>query len=124
MSKYTDLNTLYDETSNLSKSILKDINNIKQSLLRLFMTPKGSVPFNRQYGTSLRSLLFENDVDPADITMFLYMDITDWEPRVELNPNDITITKVDANTYSVSCYFRVPSLTETTSSVSVTISDK
>ena len=70
MSKYTDLNTLYDETSNLSKSILKDINNIKQSLLRLFMTLKGSVPFNRQYGTSLRSLLFENNVDPADIPCF------------------------------------------------------
>jgi phage baseplate assembly protein W len=124
MSKYTDLNTLYDETTHLSKSIIKDLNNIKQSLLRLFLTPKGSIPFNRSYGTSLRSLLFENDIDPADITMFLYMDITDWEPRVELNPNDISISKVDANTYSVSCYFRVPSLTETTSSVSVTISDK
>ena len=69
------------------------------------MTPKGSVPFNREYGTTLYSLLFENNVDPADIVAFIYADIEDNEPRVELSPADIYIYKTDRNTYEVNVTF-------------------
>ena len=88
------------------------------------MTPKGSVPFNREYGTTLYSLLFENNVDPADIVAFIYADIEDNEPRVELSPADIYIYKTDRNTYEVNVTFTVPSLNNVSSSVSTKVSEK
>ena len=123
MSTYNDLNNSFNPKQNNLSPTIQDLKDIKQSLTRLFTTPKGSVPFNRNYGTSLRSLLFENELDTSDICMYLYMDITDFEPRVSVNPSDIEITKQDNNTYLVSCAFTVPSLSNSASSVSTTISD-
>lgn len=87
------------------------------------MTPKGSVAFNRDYGSNLYSLLFENNVDPSDIATFLYADIEDFEPRVELNPADIYIYKTDRNSYEVNVTFRVPSLNNISSSVITQLSE-
>lgn len=110
MPKYQDLNTSYRKSNTDGTIELVDLQAIKKNLERLFTTGKGEVPFNRDYGTSLKNLLFENNLDPADIRMFLYMDITTFEPRVSLNPADIEIVQVDYNTYAVSCNFTVPSL--------------
>ena len=110
MNKYSDLNAFFTTSDIRSTPVLTDIENIKQALERLFTIGKGEVPFNRDYGTTLKSLLFENNVDAEDVKMFLYMDITDFEPRVELSPNDISIVKIDNNSYEVSCNFIVPSL--------------
>ena len=117
MSTYKDLNTLYDNNLYNSKSVITDLDDIKSGLMRLFTTGKGEVPYNRDYGTSLKSLLFENNVDASDVRMFLYMDITTFEPRVVLNPADIIITKEDNNTYLVKCTFRVPGLNSVSSSI-------
>ena len=65
--------------------------------------------------------MFENNVDPEDIKMFLYMDITDFEPRVELSPTDIKITRTDNNSYEVTCVFRVPGLNNKVSTATATI---
>ena len=58
-------------------------------------------------GTGIKGadLLFENQTELASIQMFLYMDITQWEPRVNLSPGDIVIDMLDSNTYKVSCTF-------------------
>lgn len=109
MPKYSDLNTSFRKTLANNQSVLLDIQSIKKNLERLFMTGKGDVPFNRNYGTSLKTLLFENNLDPADIRVFLYMDIKEFEPRVSLNPADIDIVQ-DKNQYIVTCNFTVPSL--------------
>ena len=93
----TDINEFYPTVDGM--------NSIKQGLLRLLVTPKGHNPFNRLYGSNLYNLLFENNVAISDIQMFLYMDITDWEPRVKLSPGDIEIIKLDQNTYKVTCNF-------------------
>ena len=108
MKTYVDINKNFTDRNNTDKATVSDLEDIKQSLLRLFSTPKGSVPFNRNYGTTLRSLLFENDIDASDVAMFLYMDITDFEPRVQLSPYNISITQIDRNTYSIECTFTVP----------------
>lgn len=122
MAKYRDINVFYNPNEGVFNSTNVDLENIKQSLLRLFTTRKGSVPFNRNYGSNLYSLLFENNVDESDISTFLYMDITDYEPRVSLNPSDISITRIDNNSFRVDCTFRVPSLNNVSSSVSTDIS--
>lgn len=117
MVNYTDLNTSYRDTPANNMSVVYDLEDIKQSIKRLFTTGKGEVPFNRDYGTTLKSLLFENNVDPNDVAVFLYMDITTWEPRVTLSPADVVIEKQDAHTFLVSCAFRVPGLNSVASSV-------
>lgn len=124
MKTYVDINKNFTDRNNMDKATVADLEDIKQSLLRLFSTPKGSVPFNRNYGTTLRSLLFENDIDASDVAMFLYMDITDFEPRVQLSPYNISITQVDRNTYSIECTFTVPSINAKAESVKIELQNK
>ena len=107
MSTYTDLNANYRMDIVNTNCLSYDVENIRNSLQRLLSTGKGEVPFNREYGTSLKSLLFENNLVPSDIAAYLYMDITNWEPRVTLNPADIDIVKIDRNTYKIVCTFTI-----------------
>lgn len=124
MARYTDLNTFFTTSDERTTPSLENIEDIKQGLERLFTVGKGEVPFNRNYGTSLKSLLFENNVDPEDIKMFLYMDITDFEPRVELSPTDIQINRTDNNSFEVTCKFRVPALNDKVSTATAVITNK
>lgn len=101
----TDLNTKYKDTINDINPTLNDLESVKQSLDRLFHTPIGHDPYNREYGSHLYSLLFKNEVDIQYIPNFLYMDITTWEPRVTLSPMDIDIAKLDNYTYQVNVIF-------------------
>jgi len=122
MAKYSDLNTFYTST-NPAGPVLVDIKDIQQGLERLFTTGKGEVPFNRNYGTTLKSLLFENGVDAEDVKMFLYMDITDFEPRIIISPTDLSIVQVDNNSFEVSCTFLVPGLNNQIGKASATITN-
>ena len=124
MARYTDLNTFFTTSDERTTPSLENIEDIKQGLERLFTVGKGEVPFNRNYGTSLKSLLFENNVDPEDIKMFLYMDITDFEPRVELSPTDIQINRTDNNSFEVICKFRVPGLNDKVSTATAVITNE
>lgn len=124
MTVYNDLNGNY-RPSNANLSVLtQDMANIKASLLRLFTTGKGECPFNREYGTSLKSLLFENGLDTSSARMFLYMDITKWEPRISLGPADISIEQNDEHSYTISCSFTVPGLNNSTGSTEAIITDE
>jgi phage baseplate assembly protein W len=107
MATYTDLNANFKMDAVNANSISYDLQTVRNSLQRLLSTGKGEVPFNREYGTTLKSLLFENNVVPADIAAYLYMDITTWEPRVQLSPADIDIIQTDRNTFLVKCTFTV-----------------
>lgn len=122
MAKYPDLN-VYFRTVSLNPANISGLNTVKQSLERLFTTGKGEVPFNRSYGSSLKQLLFESNYSENDIIVFLYQDICEFEPRVELNPNDISITQEDMHTYKVSCNFIVPDLNDSIGSIETTITD-
>lgn len=96
-----DLNT--DFTQDNDGVILYNSKDIIQSLDRLFHTKKGSVPFNRYYGSNLYNLLFENDADinQVDIGILLYRDITEQEPRVYINPYGIGLNKINNYTYQI-----------------------
>lgn len=106
---YEDLNTKFTVVSDTNQAeiypLTAGLNSIKQGLERLLNTPKGHDPFNREYGSSLYNLLFENTSAVSTIQMFLYMDITKWEPRIEISPNGIEIIRLDQNSYKVSCNF-------------------
>lgn len=121
MAKYSDLNKSFRQSLSDNQIVVNDLTVIKKNLERLFQTGKGDVPFNRDFGTSLKRLLFETNLDPSDIVNYLYMDITTFEPRIELNPNDIIIEQLDNNAYLVTCNFIVPTLNNTSSSLQTVI---
>lgn len=121
MAKYSDLNKSFRQSLSDNQIVVNDLTVIKKNLERLFQTGKGDVPFNREFGTSLKRLLFETNLDPSDIVNYLYMDITTFEPRIELNPNDIIIEQLDNNAYLVTCNFIVPTLNNTSSSLQTVI---
>ena len=104
---YNDLNTKFKNTYNEVDVTVSDIASVRRGLERLLNTPKGHNPFNREYGCSLYNLLFENNLDTSTVQTFLYMDITNWEPRIDLGLSDILIEKIDNNTYQVTCNFRL-----------------
>ena len=120
---YCDLNSEFLTNQNETRPTAEDLKDIKQNLERLFMTGKGEVPFNREYGTSLKSLLFDTNVDTESIKMFLYMDIQQFEPRVTISPQSLDIRKVDNNTFQVTCNFTVPSLNYTAASAQAVVSN-
>jgi phage baseplate assembly protein W len=104
---YVDLNK--DYTINSDPACLEDMKVIAQSLSRLFTTKIGSVPFNRGYGSNLWNLLFESATFTLnEITMLIYQDVLQWEPRITLNPSDVTLEKLDVHSYSINVTFRVP----------------
>lgn len=108
--RYLDLNTAFNINNSENKSTVSDLESIKKGLLRFLQTPKGSDPFNRNYGSSLYSLLFENEVALPDVQMLLYMDITQFEPRINISPTGIELKKLDNNVFQVTCNFIVPLL--------------
>ena len=105
---YVDFNVRYPQ--GLKPALIVDLDVIIQSLERLFITRKGSVPFNRSYGTTVWSLLFESKLDLYQIETLIYQDILLWEPRVELISDNVSIKKIDEHTYTLNVFFRVPSL--------------
>ena len=122
MAKYPDLN-MYFKRLGTGPANSSGVDTVRQALERLLSTGKGEVPFNRDYGSSLKTLLFESNYSEEDIKVFLYQDISEFEPRIELNPNDISIVQEDMHTYTVSCTFLVPDLNDSIASISTTITD-
>jgi phage baseplate assembly protein W len=96
-----DLNI--DFTLDNDPVIIENNKDLIQSLNRLFATKKGSVPFNRNYGTDLYNLLFENEteINQVDIGLIIYRDITAQEPRVYINPYGVGLKRLDNYTYSI-----------------------
>jgi phage baseplate assembly protein W len=121
--KYTDINFNYGNDSR--EVVVTELTAIKYSLIRFLKTPIGSVPFNRTFGSSLHQLLFESSagLDFTDIKVLLYNEIIEWEPRIELNPLDISVSQTDVHTYTLTCSFTVPSLSDQVSSLTTTITE-
>jgi phage baseplate assembly protein W len=100
---FNDLNRYFNQTSvdiveeDVVNAIEMDINNILECPLRSFM-------FNRDFGSRLRSFIFEpiNDTTAAAIKIYLVEAISKWEPRVSVIVRDSYVTPdYDQNTYYV-----------------------
>lgn len=116
---YDDLNTKFRDTPHEVDVITSEIASVRRGLERLLNTPKGHDPFNREYGSSLYNLLFENNVDIFTIQTFLYMDITNWEPRIDIGLSDIIVEKINNTTYQVTCNFRMKDIASGVSTIIV-----
>ena len=123
MARFTDINTSFRQSNADNNIIITDMQSIAKGLERFFTTGKGEVPFNRNYGSSLKRLLFENNLSPSDVRMFLYMDITNFEPRINISPAGINVRRVDLNAYEVTCNFTVPALNNQSGQAQATVSE-
>ena len=81
--------------------IVQSTETVRQAIERLLSTPKGSLFFNRQYGSRLESLLFEtNDtILSAMMKQYILEAIRDFEPRVKFLDAQITIDENRCNCY-------------------------
>ncbi len=120
---YIDLNVSFSSGSN-EYVYVEDAKDIIKSLERFFNTRQGSVPFNRSYGSSLWTLLFENqDIQTYQIAMLIYQEIQAYEPRIKLSPADISVYQNGEHSFEVEAIFKVPSLDGVIGQVTSTITE-
>ncbi len=82
--------------------VSKDASAIKQAIVNLLLTNKGERPFNYDYGSDIRSYLFEPlDFGTAQqIQSNIEYSISNWEPRIDILELDV-IPNFDDNGFDV-----------------------
>lgn len=106
---YQDIN--YNFKSDSNTLVLTDEQVINQALNTLFTTPKGSRIFNREYGSSLDSIVFENMTPALEdiVKMTVYEDVRKFEPRVKLRSiDDVNISfDYDKSILTISVFYKI-----------------
>ena len=82
--------------------VSKDASAIKQAIVNLLLTNKGERPFNYNYGSDIRSYLFEPlDFGTAQqIQSNIEYSISNWEPRIDILELNV-IPNFDDNGFDV-----------------------
>ena len=119
---YKDLDFSFQahpETGDVLKKI--DNNAVKQSVNAIINTAFGERPFNPEFGSSLRGLLFEpiDYITTKTIQKAIEYTLGNFEPRIFLD--SVTVEPhEDENSYEVSVYFSVVGINQPTS-MSITL---
>ena len=100
---FKDINITFKKhpvTNDLGVS--KDASAIKQAIVNLLLTNKGERPFNYDYGSDIRSYLFEPlDFGTAQqIQSNIEYSISNWEPRIDILELNV-IPNFDDNGFDV-----------------------
>lgn len=74
-------------------TIVSKTKTVKQAIERLLGTPRGSVFFNRAYGSRVDELLFEPNTTVLTglLRHYIHEAIAEWEPRVKFIDMDIRV---------------------------------
>ena len=82
--------------------VSRDASAIKQAIVNLLLTNKGERPFNYNYGSDIRSYLFEPlDFGTAQqIQSNIEYSISNWEPRIDILELNV-IPNFDDNGFDV-----------------------
>lgn len=105
---YTDLNMNFSKSWNNDVKKNVGIKAIKDSLLLIVTTKKGTRPFDPNFGCDLKKSLFEN-MNPLTVDTLsknIHEAIRNYEPRVRRLNVDVT-PQYDDNEIIVSIYFSV-----------------
>ena len=88
--------------------VSRDASAIKQAIVNLLLTNKGERPFNYNYGSDIRSYLFEPlDFGTAQaIQSNIEYSITTFEPRIEIIEIDV-IPNFDDNGFDVEMVYKI-----------------
>ena len=104
LNEYSDLNLRYKMPSNYEDIVVVGERAIIESLRNIFYTETGTRFFNRDFGSRLHFLLFDNmNEDTANlISMTIYNVLKKLEPRIEVYPLGIEVTPdYENNSYYV-----------------------
>ena len=82
--------------------VSKDASAIKQAIVNLLLTNKGERPFNPDYGSDIRSYLFEplDFATAGQIDLSIRNTITEFEPRIDVISLE-TFPNYDSNAFNV-----------------------
>ena len=88
--------------------VSKDASAIKQAIVNLLLTNKGERPFNYDYGSDIRSYLFEPlDFGTAQqIQSNIEYSISNWEPRIDILELNV-IPNFDDNGFDVEMIYKI-----------------
>ena len=82
--------------------VSKDASAIKQAIVNLLLTNKGERPFNPDYGSNIRSYLFEplDFATAGQIELSIRNTISEFEPRINVLSME-TFPNYDTNSFNV-----------------------
>jgi len=82
--------------------VSKDASAIKQAIVNLLLTNKGERPFNPDYGSNIRSYLFEplDYGTAAQVEMSIKSTLAEFEPRIDVLSIE-TYPNYDGNSFDV-----------------------
>lgn len=109
LEEFVDLNLSYGTEGNYEDIIVSGERAIIESLKNIFYTEAGDRFFNRDFGSKLHKLLFENmNEDLAQvISMTIYNVLKRNEPRIEVFPLGIQVVPdYENNTYHVTINYK------------------
>ena len=88
--------------------VSKDASAIKQAIVNLLLTNKGERPFNPDYGSNIRSYLFEplDYGTAAPIELTITSTIAKFEPRINVRSIDI-YPNYDNNSFDVDMTYEI-----------------
>lgn len=103
-------------------SLKRDDQAIKQSVLNILLTNKGERPFDPNFGSNIRSLLFDN-FDPIVGTLLdeeIRRTLRNYEPRIRVESVDINDAS-DRNAIDISVTVEIKSPRQTRTTVDFSI---
>jgi len=100
---YSDINQSF-----LTNKIY-DLDSVKQSILNILLTRKGTRIFNSQFGSNLEDYLFEIQDEATEFAAKneVIRAINKWEKRVELDTMNTTVARMDSHTYLIKLVYIV-----------------
>ena len=88
--------------------VSKDASAIKQAIVNLLLTNKGERPFNPDYGSNIRSYLFEplDYATAGQVSSSIQNTLTEFEPRITVISID-TSPNYDQNGFEVELTYEI-----------------
>ena len=88
--------------------VSRDASAIKQSIVNLLLTNKGERPFNPDYGSNIRSYLFEplDYATAGQVSSSIQNTLTEFEPRITVISID-TSPNYDQNGFEVELTYEI-----------------
>jgi len=109
MAKYTDIDLNFSRNPITNDvSILRDEAAIKFAVKNIILTSIGERPFNPDFGSGIRSLLFEplTPITASALESRIQNALSIFEPRISLMTIQVN-ANLDSNAFDVSIFFRM-----------------
>ncbi len=101
---FSDLDTQFTQNPITDDVVsIKDFESIKRSVRNIISTNKGERPFNPDFGSNVRALLFEPDSDLLRIALEdeIETQLSNFEPRIDVLSITVSNTSEQIDSYEL-----------------------